>query len=115
MPLFDLPEGPPFASWSFLEYITRSHRHTGLCSFTMRHDYSHKACEFLKNEIERIYKYKEEYPIEDSLFITESGGYSDPAQYYESTDFNDLESPAMKLRFWWAHNLAVAYARQYPA
>jgi hypothetical protein len=115
MSLFDLPEGLPLASRSFLEYITRSHRYTGLCSFTMGHDYSHKSYEFLKNEIERIYKYKEEYPIEVAFLTITGNWYHDPELYYHDTDFNDLESPAMKLRFWWAYNLAVAYARQYPA
>jgi len=60
----------------------------------------------------KIYGMETDYPIEKALY--EHNPCDNLSQYYECTDFNDIDSPAMKIRFWWAYNLAVASAQQNP-
>jgi hypothetical protein len=68
------------------------------------------AYESLISQIFKIYGMETDYPIEKAL--RPHHGCDSLRWYYNCTDFNDIDSPAMKLRFWWAYNLAVAYARQ---
>ncbi len=112
MSLFDLPRDLPRGSVRFLEYITLNSRSTGIgLHLFWQHPAAYK---FFQDEVYRMYKYREVYPIEVSL-LKVPANRSGQEPYCGDTDFNDLDSPAMKLRFWWAYNLAVAYARQNPA
>lgn len=101
-----IPEG----SQVFLQYTDRSiPRSTGLCAFVDW--YGNKDVSiFLSKQIKDT-GFDHCHPIESALNPGESE-YFWPREY-DYVDKEDFTHPANRLRIWWAHNLAVTYAKQF--
>lgn len=100
-----------------LEYINKPYeRSTGLCGYTR---YT-SAYYFIKEEIRKIKKGKkslfwEDFPVECSILSAEKKCLHGPAgAMYHSVRKSDNRHPSMKLRIWWAYNMAVALSNQQP-
>lgn len=93
-----------------LSYIDSNYKTTGLCSWC---DYSY---DLIKQEIKQISKGKSKrviwqaYPIESSILSKKKKKLD--VNVYGSYSFNDVNSEYVKLRYWWAYNLAVVASQQ---
>lgn len=91
-----------------LSYIIDKNKTTGLCSWC---DGSY---DLIKQEIKQITKGKskfwEDYPIEFSILSKKKKKLD--VSVYGSYSFNDVNSEYVKLRYWWAYNLAVVASQQ---
>lgn len=93
-----------------LSYITNKNKTTGLCSWC---DDSH---DLIKREIKQITKGKsksylwKDYPIEFSILSKKKKKLD--VNVYGSYSFNDTSVDYVKLRYWWAYNLAVVASQQ---
>jgi hypothetical protein len=97
----------------FLSYIELKRRSTGLCAHLFNKNGN--AYSFLSKQIDLIAKGKkdsawDDYPVEFSVLSSKKKALDCDA--YGSYNKSDNNNDYVKLRLWWAYNLAVAISKE---
>lgn len=98
----------------FLHYIKTPQKDSGLCSFLWG---DNKAYDFLNSQIKIIQGKKKSnwynYPVESAVYTSKHKKKLNIAQdIYGFYAWNDNTNDNVKLRIWWAYNMAVAISKQ---